>query len=881
DDSGATFNLRSEPLDRRGGDPAHVFSSVTNGDPFTQILRAYVGDPVVFRGLGLVERVGTLRVTGHRFRIERFAGDGALSDAASLGISEKEDLVLDGGAGGPAGMPGDYLFYSAVARDFVGGAWGILRVHDTAQGSLQPLPDRAAPPAGAGFPQLTFTGGAPPPATDAGAVCPVGAAVRSYEAVIFQTQITYFPELGGTDLAGVVYALAADEQAILDGVKRAEPLVLRVNDGECLEIGLTNHLGERASLNLGKLLFDPQGSYGAAIGFNPDSTVAPGGRYVYRFYADQELGTSIMMNLANPELGARGAYGMVVVEPAGATYRDPHTGAAVEAGVYADIISSDGSFDSFREYAVMFQDEDDRIGSSTMPYHVKVEGFSGINYIAVPFAERLAVNPDPAKIFDSDVHGDPATYLESYAGDPLRYRVAMPWGEQGHMFSMEGHRWYKEPNMVGSNQVSSSILMPGMAYDAYIVDGAGSGIMSSEDYLYQDHRQPFLEAGLWGVMRVYDPTEAHDLLPLSGSSPTATPVPPTNTAVPPTATPVPPTATDTPVPPTATDTPVAPPTDTPVPPTATDTPVAPPTDTPIPPTATNTPAPGSVFTFNPTADAIVRSNRSNNNYGSRTRLGVDNTPDFLSYLRFDVSGLDGPISSATLRLYVESGSTPFDVLEVADDSWGETTITYNNAPAPSATVNGSGSVSTSTWISVDVTGYITAEGLHSLAVDESSSGRTMFSSREGSNAPELIIETGSGGGPTATPEPPTATPEPPTATPPPGGSSMHVGDLDGSGIATGSRWQATVTIFVHDDVEAAVDNATVSGTWTAGNRTFTGSCTTNASGECVVTLSNLRNFLSDVTFTVNSVTDTLTYQAGDNHDPDGDSDGTAIIVASP
>jgi hypothetical protein len=33
-----------------------------------------------------------------------------------------------------------------------------------------------------------------------------------------------------------------------------------------------------------------------------------------------------------------------------------------------------------------------------------------------------------------------------------------------------------------------------------------------------------------------------------------------------------------------------------------------------------------------------------------------------------------------------------------------------------------------------------------------------------------------------------------------------------------------------------------------------------------------------VTFTVTDVTDTLTYQSGGNHDPDGDSNGTSITV---
>ncbi|MBE7472508.1 MAG: multicopper oxidase domain-containing protein [Anaerolineales bacterium] len=509
-EAGSTINLRAEPFDRRGNDPSLVFSSVKFGDPATPLLRAYLGDPVVFRGMGAVEKVGGLRVTGHRWREERFAGGAESSDTIALGISDHIDLILEGGAGGPAGKPGDYLYYSTVGRDFVGGAWGIFRVFDKQQSSLKPLPGHTPASGSGGFPQQSFTGGNPVAASGPGNVCPTGATVRSYETTIFETDITYFTSGGGTDSGGVMYALAADEQAILSGQKPTEPLVLRVNAGECLEIGLTNHLGERASLNLGELLFDPQGSYGAAIGYNADSTVAPNQRRVYRFYADRELGTSIMLNLAHPQLGARGAFGAVIVEPAGSVYRDPYTGNPVLSGTHADIISTNTVF---REDVMLFQDEDERLGQNTMPYHVEVEGFAAINYRANPLEARLSANSDPAKVFDSQTHGDPANLFEVYAGDPIRYRVALPWGEQDHVFGMEGHRFPLEPYMPGAAETSARKLLPGEAYEAWCIDGGGGGILSGGDYLYGDVRAPFTEAGLWGLMRVYPAVQPH-LLPL-------------------------------------------------------------------------------------------------------------------------------------------------------------------------------------------------------------------------------------------------------------------------------------------------------------------------------------------------------------------------------
>ncbi len=125
--------------------------------------------------------------------------------------------------------------------------------------------------------------------------------------------------------------------------------------------------------------------------------------------------------------------------------------------------------------------------------------------------------------------------------------------------------------------------------------------------------------------------------------------------------------------------------------------------------------------------------------------------------------------------------------------------------------------------------------------------------------------------------PPTPTP---TNTPPV--VTMHVGDLDGSSAwINKNNWRATVTITIHDASHNAVNNATVYGTWSGG---YSGSdqCTTNASGQCTVQTGNVSKKAASVTFTVDNVTHaTYTYQSADNHDPDGDSNGTVITVNKP
>ncbi len=191
-------------------------------------------------------------------------------------------------------------------------------------------------------------------------------------------------------------------------------------------------------------------------------------------------------------------------------------------------------------------------------------------------------------------------------------------------------------------------------------------------------------------------------------------------------------------------------------PTATPTPGAGPTATPTSasiPTATNTPAPTATptssgsqsSTFVPQADAYVNSSYPSTNYGTSTQLRVDDSPIVNSYVRFTVSGLNGAsITSVQLRLYANSsGSAGINALAVADNTWGETTITYSNAPAMGSTIATSGGVAGGTWVTLDVTSYVTAEGTYSFGILTPGSTAISLASREsGANAPQLIVNTG-------------------------------------------------------------------------------------------------------------------------------------------
>jgi hypothetical protein len=110
---------------------------------------------------------------------------------------------------------------------------------------------------------------------------------------------------------------------------------------------------------------------------------------------------------------------------------------------------------------------------------------------------------------------------------------------------------------------------------------------------------------------------------------------------------------------------------------------------------------------------------------------------------------------------------------------------------------------------------------------------------------------------------------------------MHIGDLDGSSAPSGSRWNATVVITVHDASDTPIAGVTVTGSWSNG-ATGSSSCVTDVNGQCTVTKTNLRTTTNSVTFTVTNATHaSYTYQSSANHDPESDSNGTTIIVNKP
>ena len=160
------------------------------------------------------------------------------------------------------------------------------------------------------------------------------------------------------------------------------------------------------------------------------------------------------------------------------------------------------------------------------------------------------------------------------------------------------------------------------------------------------------------------------------------------------------------------------------------------------PVSVTTQSLASVLTFIPAADTYVSASSPTSNYGTAKTLRLDASPDIHAYMRFTVTGVSGrTIQKATMRLYTTTKSTQgIKILSVTDNSWVEKSMTYNTAPPLGSILASSGGFAAKSWISIDVTGYITGDGTYNVGIITPSSTAISLSSRESSaTAPQLIL----------------------------------------------------------------------------------------------------------------------------------------------
>jgi hypothetical protein len=157
-------------------------------------------------------------------------------------------------------------------------------------------------------------------------------------------------------------------------------------------------------------------------------------------------------------------------------------------------------------------------------------------------------------------------------------------------------------------------------------------------------------------------------------------------------------------------------------------------------------------TFTPIHDSYTKSSSPSSIYGSSSTLRVrkSSTETMNVYLKFDVAGISG-VNSAKVRLYVTDDGVDAGKLHLVSNAykgsttlWKQSGINWNNAPEITGTpLSAVGAVRVGDWIEFDVTAAVHGDGLYSFALANASSNTIAFSSRDGANRPELVIDAAS------------------------------------------------------------------------------------------------------------------------------------------
>lgn len=575
-------------------------SSWVYGDPAPPIPRAYVGDPSKIRLIhGGVKETHVFHLHNHQWRLESENPVSTILDSITLGPQECYTLDILHGAGSLTGTIGDVIFHCHLYPHFHEGMWTLWRIHDRLEDGtgrlpdgtvippLMPLKDRKAPlpkdedhPGYPIFINGTF-GERPlqPPLgilnSDGDSIisptdmertnfvenyapralysetCPCSehAEVKVFEIAVVQAKVTY-NRYGWNDPQGRFFVLKEDLEfhggldsyirKVEEQKIRVEPLVIRANAGDCIEIRLINLLPEYieespfqmhtltdfAAYHIHLVKFDTIVSDGAANGWNNIAGARQYETLIERFFADTELNTVFFHDhlFANSHQ-LHGVFGALIIEEAGATFHSPRSGRELRRGTQAVIHRRDGT--SFREFALfvhdfayLFDKDGNALNPPAVPGSHDDPGVMGINYRCEPMRERLKKGEDPAYIFSSLVHQDPATpILETYPGDEIIIRLLDGAHEEQHVFNLTGLSWQREIADPHSPTVASQTLGISEAFNLRITKKYYPG-----DYLYYFGGVDDVWLGLWGILRAYDHPVKH-LKPLCSRKDSILPLP--------------------------------------------------------------------------------------------------------------------------------------------------------------------------------------------------------------------------------------------------------------------------------------------------------------------------------------------------------------------
>jgi hypothetical protein len=512
-------------------------ADVAPGDPYTPLLRAYENDRVQIRFLvGSHEEDHHVSVHGVRWLFEPSEPNSGFRNTQMMGISEHYEFEIPNLPKKQIATQGsvDHLWkVGGSVDDLWNGTWGLLRAYRGQRQDLVPLSNNPA-------------GLAPidPPGAYNG-ICPQNAPVKSFEvaAVAAQQALTggtlvYNSRPGGglqacyatssnsvsctsSGLQGPLHdptallfvrksdLISSNGVWVLNSNVKTEPLILRANAGDCIEVKLYNYLPETPydlpgynlmpniidRFNVNQVVpstavglhpqlvsYDITRSDGVNAGFNPVQTVQPGHFQTYQWYAGQIVFDPVAnsLNPVDTEFGAtnlvssdpikgtnKGLVGALIIEPKGATWVENPDAQSPQTRATADVYAANAPTErAFREFVNILQSDINLRYSNNQPVRLTAvkedaeeSGQDAANYRTEPvwFRKNYLPQTEPqatrqfqfANVFSNTAVGgvDPETpvYIAP-AGEQVRFRLLVPGGHaQSHVFGLHGHIWDEEP----------------------------------------------------------------------------------------------------------------------------------------------------------------------------------------------------------------------------------------------------------------------------------------------------------------------------------------------------------------------------------------------------------------------------------------------------
>ncbi|MGN0502511.1 MAG: multicopper oxidase domain-containing protein, partial [Ruminococcus sp.] len=353
--------------------------------------------------------------------------------------------------------------------------------------------------------------------------------VRVFDIEAISIPIVY-NKYGDYDPNGMMYVLKKDSERIQrearerfslnppQPYKDVQPLVIRANKGDEIQVNFYNKLDRRTSIHVQGLRYNVLTSDGAEVGYNPDTTTRD--FISYKWYAEKE-GVYLFSDMGDMRSGedgtnVHGLFGAIIVEKPQSSWFDPVSGEEIESGLFADIYNP--TEPSFREYAVFFHDEleiKNKDGEQPVDPHTGLpNGTTGISYRSEPMRNRLPLGHMHEGVTDEDIsmsswsYGDPAPpILRAYVGDPSKIRLIHGGVKETHVFHLHNHQWKLEPDDPKSTIIDSISISPQECYTLDILYGAGSFTKMIGDAIFHCHLYPHFHEGMWTLWRIFDRLE--------------------------------------------------------------------------------------------------------------------------------------------------------------------------------------------------------------------------------------------------------------------------------------------------------------------------------------------------------------------------------------